>query len=45
MYLHDIILYSDRIADHLTWLKRVLQKLREHGPHSEAEKCQFFKVM
>lgn len=43
MYLDDIIVYSDTIVDHLKWLDRVFQKLREHGLKIEAEKCQFFQ--
>ena len=43
MYLDDIIVYSDTIVDHLKWLERVFQKLREHGLKIEAEKCQFFQ--
>lgn len=43
VYLDDIIVYSDSIADHLKRLERVFQKLREHGLKIEAEKCQFFQ--
>ena len=43
VYLDDIITYSDSIVDHLRWLERVLQKLREHGFKIEAAKCQFFQ--
>ena len=43
VYLDDIIVYSDTIADHLKRLERVFQKLREHGLKIEAEKCQFFQ--
>ena len=43
VYLDDIIVYSSSIADHLKRLKRVFQKLREHGLKVEAAKCQFFQ--
>ena len=43
VYLDNIIVYSDNIADHLKRLERVFQKLREHGLKIEAEKCQFFQ--
>ena len=43
VYLDDIIVYSDTIADHLKRFERVFQKLREHGLKIEAEKCQFFQ--
>ena len=43
VYLDDIIVHSDTIADHLKRLERVFQKLREHGLKIEAEKCQFFQ--
>ena len=43
VYLDDIIVYNDTIADHLKRLERVFQKLREHGLKIEAEKCQFFQ--
>lgn len=42
VYLDNIIVYSDSIADHLRRLEQVFQKLREHGLKIEAEKCQFF---
>ena len=43
VYLDNITVYSDTIADHLKRLERVFQKLREHGLKIEAEKCQFFQ--
>ena len=43
LLVDDIIVYSDSIADHIRWLERVLQKLREHGLKIEAAKCQFFQ--
>ena len=43
VYLDDIVVYIDSIADHLRRLERVFQKLREHGLKIEAEKCQFFQ--
>lgn len=43
VYLDDIIVYSDTIADHLKRLERGFQKLREHDLKIEAEKCQLFQ--
>lgn len=43
VYLDDIVVYSDSIADHLRRLERVFQKLGKHGLKVEAEKCQFFR--
>ena len=43
MYLGDIIVYSESIADHFRRLEQVLQKLREHGLKIQAAKCQFFQ--
>lgn len=43
VYLDNIVVYSDTIADHLKQLERVFQKLREHGLTIEAEKSQFFQ--
>ena len=44
VYLDDIIIHRDSIADHLGWLERVLQKLRDHGLKIGTAKCQFFQI-
>lgn len=42
VYLDDIIVYSNNIDEHLSRLRTVLSKLRQHGLKIEPKKCQFF---
>ena len=42
VYLDDIIVYSKSIDEHLSRLRTVLSKLRQHGLKLEPKKCQFF---
>ena len=42
-YLDDILCFSKNFDEHLTNLRTVLQKLKEHKIKLKAEKCVFFK--
>ena len=43
-YLDDILISGKSEAEHLTNLKRVLQKLKEHGVRIKKDKCAFMKM-
>jgi len=40
-YLDDILIYSDSELEHVVHVKRVLQRLREHGLQVDITKCNF----
>jgi hypothetical protein len=41
VYLDDILIYSDNIADHKKHVREVLRRLRKHGLYAKPEKCFF----
>ena len=41
VYLDDILVYSDNIADHKKHVREVLRRLRKHGLYAKPEKCFF----
>ena len=41
MYLDDILIYSDNIAEHQIHVREVLRRLRGNGLFSRADKCEF----
>jgi len=41
VYLDDILIYSDDIAQHQKHIKEVLKRLRKAGLYAKAEKCEF----
>ena len=41
VYLDDIVIYSETLADHLHHLILVLEKLRHHALYIKMEKCEF----
>ena len=40
-YLDDIIIYTEKGADHALHVRKVLVKLRQHGLYVKLEKCEF----
>ena len=42
-YLDDVICFSKTFEDHLDHLRKVFQKLREHGVKLKPKKCKLFK--
>ena len=41
VYLDDIVIYSESLRDHITHLRLVFEKLREHKLYVKREKCEF----
>ncbi len=41
VYLDDILIYSDSVAEHKRHVRMVLERLQQHGLHLKPEKCQF----
>lgn len=41
VYLDDIVVFSESPEEHVSHLRRVLERLQEHGLGCSAEKCQF----
>lgn len=41
IYLDDILIYSDNMADHKKHVKEVLRRLRKHKLYARADKCEF----
>jgi len=41
IYLDDILIYSDNIAEHILHIKEVLCRLHTNGLFSHADKCEF----
>ena len=41
IYVEDIVVYSESLADHLIHLRKVLQRLREHQLFVKLKKCSF----
>ena len=41
IYVDDIVVYSESLADHLIHLRKVLQRLREHQLFVKLKKCSF----
>ena len=41
VYLDDIVIYSEHLADHLIHLRMVFSRLREHQLYVKKEKCEF----
>ena len=39
VYLDDLLVYSDSDEAHLTELRHVLQRMREHKLHAKRSKC------
>jgi len=40
-YLDDILIYSKSMEEHVTHVRKVLEKLLKHGLYASLEKCQF----
>lgn len=40
VYLDDIVVYSESLEDHLSHLRKVLTRLREHKLYVKMEKCE-----
>ena len=43
VYLDDVIVYSETLEDHLTWLQAVFNHFAHHGLKLKPSKCHFFK--
>ena len=43
VYLHDVIMYSEMLEDHLTRLQAVFDHFAHHGLKLKPSKCHFFK--
>src|SRR5438445_4314030 len=41
IYLDDILIYSNNLADHWKHVKEVLRRLRKNGLYARANKCEF----
>ena len=41
VYLNNILIYSDNLAEHQQHIREVLTRLRKHGLFAKAEKCEF----
>ncbi|KAL5775969.1 hypothetical protein ACOSP7_013526 [Xanthoceras sorbifolium] len=41
VYLDDIVIYSNSLAEHVVHLRQVFSKLREHKLYVKKEKCEF----
>jgi hypothetical protein len=41
VYLDDILIYSDNVAEHRKHVREVLRRLRKHGLYAKGEKCEF----
>jgi len=41
VYLDDILIYSNNLAEHRKHVKEVLRRLRKHGLFARANKCEF----
>ena len=41
VYLDDILIYSDNLAEHKKHVREVLRRLRKHGLYARADKCEF----
>ena len=42
-YMDDVIIYSNSFEDHINYLRKVLQRLREKGVKLKARECKLFK--
>lgn len=40
-YLDDIIIITEAFEEHLTWLKKVLDRIKEAGLKLSPDKCEF----
>ena len=43
VYLDDMIMYSEMLEDHLSWLQAVFDRFAHHGLKLKPSKCHFFK--
>ena len=42
MFIDDILIYSENVADHAEHLRVVLSRLREHKLYAKFSKCEFW---
>ena len=43
IYLDDILIYSDNLAEHKKHVREVLKRLRQHGLYARPDKCDWHK--
>lgn len=43
LYLHDVVVFSSTVDEHLSRLKLVLDRFQKEGLKAKLEKCHFFK--
>lgn len=43
LYLHDIIVFSSSVEQHLQWLEMVHSRLQREVVKAKSEKCAFFQ--
>ena len=41
VYLDDIVIYSESLADHLAHLEKVFARLKQHWLYVKRKKCEF----
>src|SRR2546423_1242089 len=43
-YLDDILIYSDILTKHKTYIRKTLELLTANNLHLKPEKCEFYKI-